>query len=259
MSINYLAKKNKTKRDNNISFQEEGHKYKVNGETDYTSVTTYIHTLGESFNENQVIKKMKKSKNWENSKYFGKSDEEIKKIWSDNRIFAATAGTKMHYDIECKYNGLDVSNDSPEFKHFMNFYNDYKNLIPYRTEMLIYKEEVKLSGSVDMIFCNENGEYEIYDWKRSREINKNSKFNKWLNHHVVDHLPDTNYWHYALQLNIYKAILVEKYNMNITNLYLVVLHPEHSDYLRIPIPDLQNEVRMLFQDRYNKLNNLKVN
>ena len=47
--------------------------------------------------------------------------------------------------------------------------------------------------------------------------------------------------------------------MNITNLYLVVLHPEHSDYLRIPIPDLQNEVRMLFQDRYNKLNNLKVN
>ena len=46
--------------------------------------------------------------------------------------------------------------------------------------------------------------------------------------------------------------------MNITNLYLVVLHPDNNNYIRIVLPNLQNEVKMLFKDRYNNLNNLKV-
>ena len=50
MSIDYLAIKNAHIRDKNISFEEEGHKYTVNGETDYTSVTTWIHSFIENFN-----------------------------------------------------------------------------------------------------------------------------------------------------------------------------------------------------------------
>ena len=29
-------------------------------------------------------------------------------MWKDNGIAASTAGTKMHYDIECYYNDMDV-------------------------------------------------------------------------------------------------------------------------------------------------------
>ena len=45
--------------------------------------------------------------------------------------------------------------------------------------------------------------------------------------HNVDYIPDTNYWHYCLQLNVYKAILEEKYGKKVTELYLVCLHPNN--------------------------------
>ena len=141
------------------------------------------------------------------------------------------------------------SNNSTEYKYFLKFYEDYKHLIPYRTEMLVYDEELQLAGSIDMIFQCSDGNYEIYDWKRSKEIVKNSKWNKWSKNSIISHLPDTNYWHYALQLNIYKAILIKKYGMTVTNLYLVSLHPDNKAYIRIPVVDLQGEVLQLFNER----------
>ena len=58
----------------------------------------------------------------------------------------------MHYDIECFYNNMDVKNDSVEYGYFNTFYNDYKELEAHRTEWMIYDKELKLAGSIDMIF-----------------------------------------------------------------------------------------------------------
>ena len=65
----------------------------------------------------------------------------------------------------------------------------------------------------------------------------------------IEHLPDTNYWHYCLQLNTYKAILEEKYGKIITDLYLICLHPENKNksYLKIKVLDLQPEIKNLFE------------
>jgi CRISPR/Cas system-associated exonuclease Cas4 (RecB family) len=69
-------------------------------------------------------------------------------------------------------------------------------------------------------------------------------------------LPDTNYWHYCLQLNTYKAILEQKYGRKVRELYLVCLHPDNKNgsYQRIKVVDLQEEVGELFQLRKNSLN-----
>ena len=75
-----------------------------------------------------------KGKNWSTSKYFGMTKDEIKKQWDDNRDQAAAAGTKMHYDIECFYNNMEVKNDSVEYSYFNKFYDDYKQLEAHRTE-----------------------------------------------------------------------------------------------------------------------------
>jgi hypothetical protein len=89
----------------------------------------------------------------------------------------------------------------------------------------------------------------IYDWKRCREIVKTNRGNKFATHPAIEHLPDTNYWHYALQLNIYKYILQTKYDKTVGDLYLIVLHPEAQNYQRIKLPDLQSEVAELFEER----------
>jgi len=89
----------------------------------------------------------------------------------------------------------------------------------------------------------------IYDWKRCREITKTNRANKYATHPAIEHLPDSNFWHYALQLNIYKYILESKYDKTIGDLYLIVLHPEAKNYQRVKLPDLQTEVSMLFDER----------
>jgi ATP-dependent exoDNAse (exonuclease V) beta subunit len=252
----YLKEKNPHPRDERILFDEPTHVYTIDGDSNFTSVTTFNHKLFEAFDADKIIAKMKRSKNWKlGHRYFGKTDEEIKALWEKNRDEAAQAGTKMHYDIECYYNECPNENDSVEYKYFKNFTEAFPELKPYRTEWTVFHEELKLAGSIDMVFQNENDDLLIYDWKRSREIVRTNNWNKCSNIEIISHIPDTNYWHYCLQLNTYKAILEAKYDKKVVGLYLVCLHPENknNNFQRIKVVDLQEEVNDLFNFRLNEL------
>jgi len=258
----YLSNLNRHERDAAISFDAGPHKYTINGDTnkDYTSVTKWNHSHFSDFDADKIITSMMNSKNWEKNKYYGKTREEIKCLWDKNRDEAADAGTKMHYDIECYYNKNPTSNnDSIEYAYFKEF-NELTetNLIPYRTEWMIYHEDLLLAGSVDMVFENPDGTLMIYDWKRSKEIKKRDNFMKFAKTDCISHIPDTNYWHYALQLNTYKAIIEEKYGKKVTKLCLVCLHPDNKNksFQLIPVPDLQKDIKELFELRMNQLSHL---
>jgi ATP-dependent exoDNAse (exonuclease V) beta subunit len=161
----------------------------------------------------------------------------------------------MHYDIECFYNNIDTSNNSVEYEYFKAFVKEYRHLKPYRTEWMIYDKELQLAGSIDMIFENEDGTLSIYDWKRSKEIKKTSPWNKFSKTECIEHIPDTNYWHYCLQLNTYKAILEKNYNKQIKDMYLVCLHPDNKNhsYQRIKVVTLNKEITSLFDLRKEQL------
>lgn len=251
----YLKEKNPHPRDDRILFDEPTHTYTIDGDSNYMSVTTFNHKLFEEFDADKIIANMRKSRNWVNSKYYGQTDAEIKALWDANRDNAAQAGTKMHYDIECYYNECPNENDSIEYQYFMNFRDAFPELKAYRTEWTVFHEELKLAGSIDMVFENEQGDLLIYDWKRSKEIVKTSTWNKFSNNETISHIPDTNYWHYCLQLNTYKAILEAKYDKKVVGLYLVCLHPDNknNNFQRIKVVDLQDEVKDLFDYRLKSL------
>ena len=246
----YLENKNKHIRDERILFDEPTHTYTIDGDSNYTSVTTFVHHHFEKFDADKIIDNMMKSKKWTSSKYYNMKREEIKKVWDDNRDCAAQAGTKLHYDIECFYNQISNDNSSVEYKYFEEFNDKYgEELKPYRTEWTVFHEELKLAGSIDMIFENQDGTLEIYDWKRSKEIVKSDNWGKFSTTECINHLPDTNYWHYSLQLNIYRYILEKKYDKKVTALYLVCLHPENKNksFQRIKVNFLDNEMKDLFE------------
>jgi hypothetical protein len=250
--IDYLARINAHPRDKRITFDPIPHTYTIDGDPSvkYTSVTTWNHSHFEEFDADAIIDSMMRSKKWTESKYYGKSVDEIKAEWDKNRDEAAEAGTAMHYDIECYYNQCPRDNTSTEYEYFKQFLEDYPHLEPYRTEWTIFHEELRLSGSIDMVFRNKNdGTFSIYDWKRCREIKKTDR--KCSTNPVIEHIPDTNYWHYCLQLNTYKAILESKYDMKIYDMYLVCLHPENKNksYQRILVINMQNDIQKLFEQR----------
>jgi len=257
----YLAKINKHERDEHVQFDEGPHIYTVDGDDSFMSVTTWNHSHFAHFDADKIIDNMMKGKNWkEGYKYYGMTKEEIKASWDKNRDEAATAGTKMHYDIECYYNNINNDNKSIEFEWFLRF-DDWvrseTNMFPYRTEMIVWDKELKLCGSIDMMYINEFGEIELYDWKRCKEIKK-SNWNNFAKTECIEHLPDSNFWHYSLQLNTYKYMLEKNYGLKVNGMYLVCLHPNNKNksYLKYKVPTLKKEIDDLMEYRANMLKDL---
>jgi hypothetical protein len=240
-------------RDAFIEFDEPTHIYTIHGAKGYTSVTTFVHHHFESFDADRVVAKMMTGRNMrdETYKYYGMTAEEIKAQWAANGTAASAAGTKMHYDIECFYNGLgDNGNDSVEFGYFRAFAADHPHLVAYRTEWMIYYEEYRICGSVDMVFFNtKTGKYCIYDWKRVRNIEFEGFGGRKAHTPCVSHLPDCNFFTYSLQLNMYRALLEAKYGLQIDDLVLVVLHPENAEYVTVECVDLRAEVAALLEHK----------
>lgn len=255
-SWQHLSRINHHPRDEYIKFVEETHKYYVNGSCEGNiSCTGFVHEFFGHFDAKAILTKMRKGKNWATSKYFGKTDEEIMAEWNANGKQASEAGTAMHLAIEQFLHGSaemisSTIKETPEWKYFMNFWKEFGNdLEPYRSEWEVWcPEDIKLCGSIDMIFRRKSdGKFVIYDWKRSKEIKSENPFGSGLA--PLDHLPDTNYWHYTLQLNVYKWILEKYYGLEIADLYLVIMHPDNSSYRRMRLNMLQDEVEDMIECR----------
>jgi len=233
-NIKRLARINAHPRDSKITFEEEGHKYTIEGlDKSPVSVTTLIHDNFPTFNADEVITKMMKSRNWSKSKYFGKTRDEIKREWDNSGNLASNLGTLMHADIDRYLNEETVLNpNTTEFSYFKLFWGEFHRtnpgFVPYRTEWLVYDEDNGIAGSIDCVLSNADGKLVILDWKRSKEIKMENRYEKGLG--IFDHLDNCNFWHYSLQLNIYRHILETKYKKQVIGMYIVVLHPDDSCY-----------------------------
>lgn len=291
----YLANLNHHPMDDRISFEEESHIYTIDGDTSFTSVTTFVHHHFPRFNPELAIAKLlspiksyrgKTSPN--KNKYREKAIQNIKE---ENPLLTAqealdalndntskeykeecgkiakewqqtsTSGTQTHADIEYFYNQLPIENISQEYAHFQEFNRDfmakYPTYRPYRTEWTVFYKELKLAGSIDMIYENtEDGTLMIYDWKRVKEIKYEAYENEIATNTVLGDMPNSNFWHYSLQLNTYKAIIEAQYGKKVTKLVLVRLYPDAPTYELHECVDLQREVSILFDNRRNEISGL---
>lgn len=248
-----LAVVNAHPRDERIQFEEETHTYTIDGvRKGWTSCTGFLHNFFGHFDADAVIKKMMTSPKWYESKYFGMTAEQIKKQWADKGHAASTAGTRMHLDIEHFYNAMPsgvsmeeadgwIPQDGAEWNYFRDYQEKWgSQFTPFRTEWLVFDEEHKVSGSIDMVYKKADGTLAIYDWKRTEDLKTENKFQSGLG--PVSHLPDTNYWHYSLQLNVYRYILQKHYGVTVSELALVVLHPDNPTWRVVRLNILDDEV-----------------
>ena len=253
-----LSIQNKHDLDSRIRFQEKGHKYWIDGDsTNVVSVTTYIKSFFEEFDTDKVVNGILKKYEYSNDpnyKYYKMEPENIKDMWEKNRDESSGKGTNLHKDIEDFYNNLCPENDSVEFKYFLNFYEDHNEKYEiYRTEFLVFSEILKITGSIDALFQNvEDGTFSIFDWKRSKEIKMESYMDK-RGKYPMNKVLDCNYYHYSLQLNLYKIILERFYNIPIKELFLVILHPNQSNYQKISVNIMEDEAELLLLFRMKEL------
>lgn len=267
-----LAVINHHPRDDRIQFEEETHTYTIDGvRKGWTSCTGFLHNFFGHFDADAVISKMMSGPNWYSSQYYGMTAEQIKKKWSDKGTASSTAGTRMHLDIEHFYNALPAApkdcpleseedytnvldidkwlpNISDEWTYFRKYHLDIGSKFqPYRTEWLVFDEEFRVAGSVDMVYMKPDGTLAIYDWKRAESIKDENKWQKGLG--PINHLPDTNYWHYSLQLNVYRYIIQKYYGFTVSELALVILHPINPSYKVMKLNLMDEEVQDMMAAR----------
>ena len=225
-------------RDSFLQFNKSNHQYSVNGRN-LESVTQLIENLFPTFDKLSHAKSTAAKQNM--------TIQQVLAMWEQKGIESRELGTLLHDKIEKYFLGRVIEEDET-FKLFKQFAERF-NLKPYRTEWAVYDEDSGIAGTIDFI-DNTNNTYTIYDWKRSNKVIANgfpvktSPYNERGNY-PIEHLDNTPYWHYALQLSMYKYILEKNYNLNISRLRLGIFHPSYSKPYILEMPYLEKEVKLI--------------
>ena len=208
--------------DNNIFLQKETHEYKLTDQPDlaFTSVTTFIDYFFEGFDAKKVATKL--INNY--PKYSGRAVESLIADWDA----AADHGTKVHQEIEQwvkdGINPIDIK--AINGKDWLSDYK-LKSDIDILSEVILYSTELSIAGTVDILAKdNSTGLYEIIDWKTSKKIEMVSYGQKMGTHEITKNIMDCNFYHYSLQLSLYRYILETYYGLKIHNQLIAQLHDD---------------------------------
>ena len=233
---------NRCSRDSFIIFDEINHTYTVDGKI-LQSVTNIVENCFPKFDAELHAKNT--------AAKMGITPEEVIAMWERKGKESRDLGTAMHKKIEKYYQGEDSYEDDA-FSLFKVFAEKVK-LLPYRTEWAVYDTDYNIAGTIDFVDY-QDGKYTIYDWKRSDKIIANGmpvKVSKYQEKglYPLEHLENCAYYHYALQLSLYKFILEKNYGIEVSDLRLGIFHPSYDKPYVLRIPYLENEVKTLMELR----------
>jgi len=201
----------KEKDKDKLIFLEEPHEYYFNGRQ-LTSVTTVIHKYSQEFDKEKACDMMLKgSEKYTGPKedYFGMDRNEIQQKWEDICTEACDYGTAVHlmaeqYVLNEPYTDIYPS-ELEQVKAFFK-HSGFTCEVP---EIQLYSTQWGIAGTADLLL-KKDGVFHIYDWKtnRGKDLadhigNQYTKFMKY----PLNHLPDLPYWHYAIQMSVYRLLM----------------------------------------------------
>ena len=239
-------------QDQYIDFEPEEHVYTYKGVVQLLPVSSLIAYFFEHFDAQAAARRL-----WERK---GIPIEESLAKWERIGKMACEVGTFVHEQTENYFRDGSFETDyafefggavehisvEQEKQHFLHFVKDYQ-IKPYRQEWPVFDTELNIAGTIDMICREADGEFTIYDWKRS------SKVVNTLGQPVVEAfggktgfngitLPDTAFYHYCIQQNLYRYMLEKNYGIRVKAMNLVVLCPDYPTYYVAPVPKMDEVI-----------------
>jgi len=265
-----------------VTFQAEGHRYTNEHGVEYTSVTTLIKKYAEPFDSEywslyKAIKLVLEMKGeWSDYKYraggwdrvvdyykkqinFPYKDEVavVKQRflynWKQKGKAAAEAGTAYHKKMEDETHskGAHLSSSGNVVKVYSGVdllrYQNFEDDGIY-TELLLYNDHFKLAGQADKVI-KQGRDIEIRDYKTSEKISQEA-FMERTYKAPLKHIPDCDFWKFALQLSTY-AWMLEIFGYHIGRLVVEHVPDNHREY---ELPYLRNEIKALLTDYGNSKN-----
>ena len=242
-------------QDDDIDFLPEGHIYLYRGERRLLPVSTLIAHFFEAFDAQRAAQQQQ-------DRYGIPIAESLAK-WERIGRMASEVGTFVHeqtenyfqkgrFDTLCPfhYNGtVEYVNVERERQHFLHFIDDYA-IRPYRQEWPVFDADLNLAGTIDLVCRDADGQFTIYDWKRSRKVVDaagrpiTQAFGGRTSTGGIT-IPDTSYYHYCLQQNLYRYMLQQHYGVRVKAMNLVVLCPDYDDYRVASVPIMDDIIAQI--------------
>ncbi len=218
-----------------IYLEESNHTYTLKNDPDFefTSCTTFVDLFFAPFDRIGIANRLTTS----HPDYIGTSPQELVAVWDKS----AQEGTEVHLQIDNFIKNKTIPTSSKALLA-VQWLRD-KALVnnPLFSETIIYSKEIKIAGTVDLLVYNQfNNTYDIYDWKTSKKIDQRAYNYKCGIYNATKNIADCNYFHYVLQLSLYRYILEKYYNISVNKLTILHINdfgitPYECDYFKSTI------------------------
>jgi hypothetical protein len=256
------------------TFHEDSHTYTYldsegNEQTIGISTTQFIHSFTEPFDEDGMSKIVARKKHT--------TQEAVLKEWAFNRELACDYGTLAHLYLECLWMNYPFLYDekpfiekfgydpvTPKFEAIkpalQKFYDTFKDRLELiGAEVVIASEDYDIAGSIDLLaYSKKLNAIVIIDNKSNKEIKKKG-YNGQTMKYPLNHLQDSNFWHYSLQGAIYKRILEYETGIKVSEKkFLIWFDSKKLDYKIIECENLDKEAFEILEKRKNDRENCKT-
>ena len=248
-----LARANPFPREGRVSFDAEAHQYMIDGVISPRSVTGLLREYADAFDSTRAVESMRASVGWEERRaefdalgVDADSDEAIKRHWRVSGEVARARGTLLHFHAEQAVNSRRVEEPhSPEFSQVLELLREFadKGWAPYRAELNIFHCGLRCAGQPDLLCKDAAGRLVLVDWKRISKLHFENRYSSMQ--YPLQHLPNTSYWLYALQCNVYRMFLETEYAMSVASMWLGIVHPRLPAPRLLEVPRMENEMEAL--------------
>ena len=237
-----------------LEFDEPTHRYTYDGVA-MESVTTALKHLCAPFDSQEHSARI--------AERDGVSQEEVLGKWADKADKASKQGDYVHEQAERVAWDLGdlgkLSFDTkahpveylPKLKAMWRWYTDHLEIMQgtIYPELKVVWPEQRLAGTVDLVVTSYEGVPSIVDWKTNASIDLHGYRNMLPPFQRGKlKLDDSNFWTYSLQLNVYRRIMMERYDYEAERLVLVHL-TDSGNYDEYPVPILDDHVDKLLEKR----------
>lgn len=228
-----------------ILFDEASHVYSstINGnEIKYISGTTFIHKFFPEFDADKIAPFSAKKE--------GCTVEEIKQKWKQIGIEAVTFGTRVHEVCEDTLLNRPIRNKPTTEKEKIVFKNaeSISKIIREKfrilgVEKIVFDENLKIAGTIDLFAQNNLGTYLILDHKTNKSIDFENKYGEKALP-PIEELDNCNFNTYTLQLNLYEFILrYSGYVPKNAKFKRAIIHHTTEQSKIIELPDYQEHIK----------------
>lgn len=224
-----------------ITYNGRFHTYYIEGKPSikFISVTTLINKFFQEFNALEISEKYAKKHNLD--------AKEVRREWKEKGDKARHRGKLYHkYAEECLHNNSSVNLLCDNITKYIDkkIKELYKSgYTPICSECIVASLELRVAGTIDFLMKKDDTLL-IGDWKFIDELNYT---NIWRNARFpIQHLPDTNYYKYALQLSFYKYIIQrEKYFPELNRYEIKLYQINDSGLNEKTVPDYTKEIKQM--------------